>query len=39
MHRVISRYNKKKMVENISGDWKGKLDNFTKNLQEEENMM
>ena len=30
---------KKKLVENISGDWKDKLDNFTKNLQEEENMM
>ena len=25
IHRVISHYNKKKMVENISGDWKDNL--------------
>ena len=28
----------KKMVENISGDWKDKLENFSKRIQEEENM-
>ena len=38
MDRVISRYNKKRMVENISGDWKDKLENFSKRIQEEENM-
>ena len=26
------------MVENISGDWKDKLENFSKRIQEEENM-
>ena len=29
---------KKRMVENISGDWKHKLENFGKRIQEEENM-
>ena len=29
---------KKRMVENISGDWKDKLENFGKRIQEEENM-
>ena len=29
---------KKRMVENISGDWKDKLENFSKRIQEEENM-
>ena len=29
---------KKRMVENISGDWKDKLENFSKTIQEEENM-
>ena len=38
IHRVISHYNKKRMVENISGDWKDKLENFSKRIQEEENM-
>ena len=28
----------KKMVENISGDWKDKLENFSKRIQEEKNM-
>ena len=37
IHRVLSHYNKKKwMVENISGDWKDKLENFSKRIQEEE---
>ena len=38
IHRVISHYNKKKLVENINGDWKDKLENFRKRIQEEENM-
>ena len=29
---------KKRMVENISGEWKDKLENFGKRIQEEENM-
>ena len=29
---------KKRMVENISGDWKDKLENFGKRIQEEEDM-
>ena len=29
---------KKRMVENISGDWTDKLENFSKRIQEEENM-
>ena len=29
---------KKRMVENINGDWRDKLDNFSKRIQEEENM-
>ena len=36
--RVISHYDKKRMVGNISGDWKDKLENFSKRIQEEENM-
>ena len=27
------------MIENISRGWKDKLENFSKNLQEEENMI
>ena len=38
IHRVISHYNKKRMVENISGDWKDTPENFSKRIQEEENM-
>ena len=38
IHRVISHCNKKGIVENISGDWKDKLENFSKNLQEEGDM-
>ena len=38
IHRVISHCNKKKMVENMSGDWKDKHKNFSKRIQEEENM-
>ena len=33
-----SYYNKKRMVENISGDWNDKLENFSKRFPEEENM-
>ena len=29
---------KKRMVENISGDWNDKLENFSKRFPEEENM-
>ena len=36
--RVISHYNKKRMVEKIRGDWKDKLENFSKGIQEEEKM-
>ena len=35
---VIIIIKKKRMVENISGDWKDKLENFSKRIQEEENM-
>ena len=38
IHRVISHYNRKRMIENISGDWKNKLENFSKRFQGEENM-
>ena len=33
-----SYYIKKRMVENISGDWNDKLENFSKRFPEEENM-
>ena len=38
MHRVISHYNKLRMVEDISMDGKDKLETSTKKIQKEENM-
>ena len=38
MHRVISHYNKLRMVEDISKDGKNKLEKLCKKNQEAENM-
>ena len=38
MHRVISHYNKLRMVEEISMDGNDKLEKFRKKIQEAENM-
>ena len=38
MHRVISHYNKLRMVEDISKDGKNKLEKLSKKNQEAENM-
>ena len=38
MHRVISHYNKLRMVEDIGMDGKDKLEKFSKKIQEAENM-
>ena len=38
MHRVISHYNKLRMVEDISMDGNDKLEKFSKKIQEAENM-
>ena len=38
MHRVISHYNKLRIVEDISMDAKDKLKKFRKKTQEEEDM-
>ena len=38
MHRVISHYNKLRMVKDISMDGKDKLEKFSQKIQEAENM-
>ena len=38
MHRVISQYNKLRMVEDISMNGKDKLEKFSKKIQRAENM-
>ena len=38
MHRVISHYNKLRMVEDITMDGKDKLEKFSKKIQQAENM-
>ena len=38
MHRVISHYNELRVVEDISMDGKDKLENFSKKIQEAENI-
>ena len=38
MHRVVSNYNKLRIVEDISMDAKDRLKKFSKKIQEEEDM-